>query len=359
MPLVLFQANTPTFTVAGTRQAALSLDLKRLEIDEDGQGMKRLLARFNAWGPKQGEDGEALLYLDGALFDFGLRLEVTLGPEGGACTVFDGKISAIEASYREGVEPETLIYAEDALAVLRHTHRSKTWEQVSDADIARAIASEHGLTPDVDCDGPTYAVVQQFNQSDLAFLRERARLMAAEVWVADGKLGFKTRDKRGGTEVELVNGADILQLDVRADLAHQRAAVHVAGYDVAERDGIDEEAADTAVRGEAPQGRLGSEALAGLGDYPSWRTREVPHDAESARAWAKAEMLRRARGFVRVRAITNGTPQLMVGSKVSLQRVAPPFDGTGYYVTRVRHSYDLVDGHRTLFEAERATLEAA
>ncbi|HSC79425.1 MAG TPA: contractile injection system protein, VgrG/Pvc8 family, partial [Chitinolyticbacter sp.] len=288
MPLVLFQANTPTFSVDGSRQAALSLDLKRLEIDEDGQGMKRLVARFNAWGPQEGEEGETLLYLDGRVFDFGKRLEVALGPEGSACTVFDGKISAIEACYREGVEPEALIYAEDALAALRFTHRSKTWENVSDADIARAIAGEHSLTPDVDCDGPTYTVVQQFNQSDLAFLRERARLIAAEVWVADGKLGFKTRDKRSGTEVELVNGADILQLDIRADLAHQRAGVHVTGYDVSARDGIDEDASDTAVRGEAPQGRLGSEALAGLGDYPSTRTREVPLDAESARAWAKA-----------------------------------------------------------------------
>ena len=35
-------------------------------------------------------------------------------------------------------------------------------------------------------DGPRYDVVQQLNQSDLAFLRERARLVQAELW-CDGR----------------------------------------------------------------------------------------------------------------------------------------------------------------------------
>jgi predicted nucleic acid-binding Zn ribbon protein len=45
-----------------------------------------------------------------------------------------------------------------------------------------------------------------------------------------------------------------------------------------------------------------------------------------------------------------------VGSRVTLSRVGPPFEGGGYYVTQLRHSYDLVRGLRTRFEAERATV---
>ena len=70
-------------------------------------------------------------------------------------------------------------------------------------------------------------------------------------------------------------------------------------------------------------------------------------------------MLRRARTFVTVVATTNGTPDMEVGSIATLQRVGAPFEGGGYYVTKVRHTYDLVDGHRTHFEAERATLNEA
>ena len=48
---------------------------------------------------------------------------------------------------------------------------------------------------------------------------------------------------------------------------------------------------------------------------------------------------------------------MIVGSTLTLERVGAPFEGGGYYVTRVCHTYDLDDGHRTHFEAERATRE--
>jgi phage protein D len=67
-------------------------------------------------------------------------------------------------------------------------------------------------------------------------------------------------------------------------------------------------------------------------------------------------MLRRGRRFVRVSGTTNGTPDLMVGSRLTLQQVGEPFEGAGYYVTSLRHTYDLTHGLRTCFTAERATL---
>jgi phage protein D len=53
---------------------------------------------------------------------------------------------------------------------------------------------------------------------------------------------------------------------------------------------------------------------------------------------------------------TRGTPDLVVGSRITLRDVGAPFDGGGYYVTRLRHTVDLVRGLRTWFEAERATV---
>ena len=73
--------------------------------------------------------------------------------------------------------------------------------------------------------------------------------------------------------------------------------------------------------------------------------------------WARAGWLREWKDvFVTAVGTTNGTPDLVVGSRVSLDRVGGPFNGGGYYVTRVHHAYDRVSGHRTHFEAERATV---
>lgn len=364
----LFGSSAPVLRVDGERMAALARDLLRLEVSEDTQGMKRLVARFTAWGGGPAGDHEDWLHLDGQELDFGKRIEVSLGAAADPRTVFSGRISAIETEIHEGVEPQLLVFAEDALMPLRWTTRCKTWEDSADADIVRFIAGEHALTPVVDADGPTHAVVQQWNQSDLAFLRERARLLQAEIWVEGESLHFATRDRRPAPEITLINGNTrggaagnkLLMLNARADLAHQRSEVHLGGYDVASRESIDQSAGADAVRGEAGPGRLGVELLGrAFQEFKAHRLREVPLDGAAAAAWARAEMLRRARGFVRIQGQTNGTPDLVVGASLTLEGVGPMFGGGRYRVTQLMHSYDHLQGHRTSFRAERPNLEAS
>jgi len=354
----LYGSEAPVFKVDGELTGRLARDLNYLAVDETTAGLKALRARFGNWGSREGQTDESFLYLDGATLDFGKRIEVSLGPESDPRIVFDGVISAIEVGLDEGAEPEVVVHAEDTLMDLRMTRRSRTYEQKSDADIASAIASEHGLSPDVDAPGPTYDVVQQWNQSDLAFLRDRARLIQAEVWVEDGRLCFKSRGRRTGTELTLVQGSDLLSVQIRADLAHQRTKVRVSGYDARARDVIDEEAGSDAIAAEVTGGRTGVTVLErSLGDRVSYRVREAPLTSEEAREWARAEMLRRARSFVRVSAVARGQADMIVGSLLSLERVGAPFEGGGYYVTRVCHTYrPQAPGFRTLFDAERATI---
>ena len=73
-----------------------------------------------------------------------------------------------------------------------------------------------------------------------------------------------------------------------------------------------------------------------------------------ARAWARAQLLTRARRFVRASGVAEGDAGLQVGSRLCLQRVSPMFEGEGYVVTQVEHRFDLAQGYRTHFEAERA-----
>jgi len=353
----LFGSSAPVFTVGGEVKGELARDLSLLEIEEATDGMKTMALRLIAQGPRDNAAEEQQLYLDGQIVDFGKEIEVSIGPGDASRTVFKGTISAIEAIFREGPEPHVAIFAEDKLMNLRMTRRMKTWENMSDADIASQIASENGLSADTAADGPTYKVVQQWNQSDLAFLRERGRLIQAEVWLDDNTLCFKTRGNRSGTAMTLVQGNHLLSVQVRADLAHQRTKVKTSGYDATAREAIDEEAGADAIQAEVSGGRTGPAVLQqAFGERVSYRVRENPISAGQAAAWAKAEMLRRCRGFVTAVGTTDGSPDLAVGSMLNLDRVGTPFNGPGYYVTRVSHTYDLTNGYRTHFEAERATV---
>jgi phage protein D len=354
-----FASTSPVLSVGGTRRPELARDLVRLDVEEDVEGLCRCTVHLLAAAPTKRPSGDVVEHLDGDDLDFGKRLQVSLGPPGTERIVFTGTVSALEVQFVEGDVPTVVAYAEDALMRLRLTQHSETWVDAADADVATGIARRHGLTPRVAAEGPTYGVVQQANRSDLAFLRERGRRIQAEVWATDGALHFATRDQRPGTRVTLTRGSDLIEVAARADLAEQCTAVHVSGYDATTREAIETRAPASTVDAEISGGRTGPATLRrAFGELPGRRVRDAPLDAAEASAVARAEMLRRSRRFVQVRGTTAGTPELVVGSRVTLARCGRPFDGDGYYVTRVHHSFDLGSGLRTRFTAERATVNA-
>ncbi|GAB2708187.1 phage late control D family protein [Aliiglaciecola aliphaticivorans] len=350
----LFNAR-PAFNVDGEDISELIRDVVYLSVKEGLDGMKTLVARFTAIGPVEGQETENLLYLDGRYLDFGKRVKVAIGAGSWQRIIFDGYISALEIQFEEGLYPEFSFCGEDRLMDLRMIRRSKTYIEMSDQQIVQEVANEHGLQSEVDASGPTYDQIQQCNMSDLAFLRERARLLQAEVWLEGETLHYKTRDKRSGTSLTLIRGTDLSQVRISADLAHQKTKVQIAGYDATQAQAIDESADDAAISSEIAGGRSGVSILQNaFGERTTKRVMEVPLEAEEASTWALAEMQRRARQFVTVNGISVGAPDIVVGSTIRLEKVGAPFSGDGYYVTKLEHLYTLADGHQTHFEAQRA-----
>ena len=354
-----YASTSPVVKVDGNRVAGLARDLLRLDVQEDTCGLRTLTLHLVASAARSTPTTDVAEYLDGTVLDFGKKVEVSMGPPGNEKVVFTGKVSALEVSFEEGDVPHVTALAEDELMLLRMTQRSSTYRNVTDGDVAQSIAGKHGLRPEIAANGPTYDVVQQLNQSDLAFLRERASRVSAELWAADGTLHFATRDQRQGTTLTLTQGSNLLAASVRADLAHQCTGINVSGYDAKSRDRVDVEGASSVVSAEANGGRTGPDVLQkAFGAMAGQETRLVPFVDADARAFAEAEMLRRARGFVTIEGTTDGSPEMVVGSRLKLGRVGKPFEGNGYYVTRVHHTYDLTRGHRTHFLAERPTIGA-
>lgn len=355
----LYTTHAPAISVGGTERGELARDLLRLDIEESTEGLRTMVCRLHAIGPTSNAGDGDLQYLDGSVIDFGSAITVDFGPPGDTHKIFDGTVSAIELCLEDGGSAHVAIYAEDALMGLRMTRRSKTYEQSSDADVVAAVAREHGLGSSADAPGPTYPVVQQWNQSDLAFLRDRAAMVQAELWADGSTIHFATRSNRTAPAVTLVHGNGLLSASIRADVAHQRTAVTVSGYDFDTHETVEHEAGDSVIKREISGGTTGIDVLAKVFDSAvTMRTRDAPVNADEAKSWAEAEMLRRARGFVTVEGLTAGTAQLTVGSKLKLERAGVPFSGEGYYTTWVHHSYDRATGPRTRFMAERATVSS-
>ena len=69
------------------------------------------------------------------------------------------------------------------------TRRTRTFSDVTGLRMSSAkLQTTMVSSPSVSVNGPTYKVLAQVNQSDLAFVRERARAIDAEVWMKGNTL---------------------------------------------------------------------------------------------------------------------------------------------------------------------------
>ena len=341
----------PTITLGGRESASLAQGLLALRIEETVDGISHCELAVGNWGPVGGAPG--FLYFDRAEVEFGKALVIEVAGD----TVFTGRVTGLEGGFPEGSPPTLTILAEDRLQDLRMTRRTRTFADMTDADVAKQIAGDHGLTPDVRATGPKHRVVAQLNQSDLAFLRDRCRAIDAELWVDDRTLVIRPHaDRRTGTPPELGYGNQLREFTVLADLAGQASKVTVAGWDVSGKGAITETASSTAVQPELRGTEAGATILEkAFKARTATVAHQVPIAGPEAKARAEALYRQRARRFVRGRGLAETSGKVRAGRTVAFTGLGPLFDGE-YFITDIRTIFDPLLGLRTEFGAERPGL---
>jgi len=344
------QAARPVTHVSGQDHSGLSGGLLRMLIAENTNGLYRCEALFGNWGAK--DHAVDFLYFDRSLLDFGKPFTIKFGNE----TVFDGSITGLEAHFPEQSPPQISVLAEDRFQDLRMTRRTRTFLNMSDADVIGQIASEHGLSPRINMSGPTYRVLAQVNLSDLAFLRERARSFDAELWMEGSTLHAQCRADRDHGTLRITYGGELREFSVVADLAGQRTSLNVCGWDVAGKSALAYEADDSVIGSELNGDVSGASILSDVfGQRKESIVHTVPITSQDAQKEAEAYFRMSARRFVVGRGVAQADSRLRVGGYADLQGLGPLFSGK-YYLSEIRHLFDGVKGTRTEFTAERPGL---
>jgi phage protein D len=337
----------PVILIGGEEKPDLAGGLLSLLIVEQTSGLYRCEAKFGNWGTVNNTTD--FLYFDRKLLDFGKDLQVKLGSD----SLFNGKIMGLEAIFPEGQSPEITVLAEDRFQDLRMTRRTRTFADVSDSDVINQIANDHGLSPSVSLDGPSYKVLAQVNQSDLAFIRERARAIDAEVWMDGGTLNAKSHSSRNGDSLQLTFGNQLRQFTVLADLAMQRTSVTVNGWDVSSKSALQYEATDSVISSELNGDSSGVSILqSSFGARKEALVHTVPLNSQEAQHEAETFFKLSARRFVVGHGVAETKGKLRVGTQVELQGLGPLFNGK-YYLTEAKHIFDSAKGLRTEFRSER------
>jgi phage protein D len=340
-------AARPTIVVDGQENAPLGGALLELVIVENTSGLYRCEAKFGNWGAVNNTTD--FLYFDRRTLEFGKGFEIKLNSD----SIFSGKIMGLEASFPQAQAPEIRVLAEDRFQDLRMTRRTRTFSDISDSDVIKQIANDHGLSPSVSVNGPTYKVLAQVNQSDLAFVRERARAVDAEVWMGGSTLNAKSHASRDGGTLQMTYGNQLREFTVLADLAMQRTSVAVNGWDVAGKAALQYEASDSVISSELNGDTSGVSILqSAFGARKEALAHMVPLNSEEAQYEAEAFFKMSARRFVVGHGVAETNASLRVGSKADLRGLGPLFTGK-YYVSDVKHIFDGVKGLRSEFRAER------
>jgi uncharacterized protein len=314
MDTPLFNAR-PTIRIDGQDQPALSQGLLSFACVESISGAGECEATFTNWGTIGA--GVGYLYFDRSLLDHGKALQIKAGTR----TLFDGVIVGLEAQFPDGRPPAIKVLAAASPAALRMTRRTRTFANLTDAALITQIATQHGLTPDINLSGPPHATLEQTDQSDLAFLYDRARRSDTEVWLDGGILHARLHTAPDRTARQLRYGANLSELVMSDELASTRAAL-------------------------TPQVRAVLDQLAAITDGIS---RPVTSGFRIGSPVTDAPV---SNHVVTGHGRTSEVNVLQVGTFVTLQNIGPLFNGD-YFTTGVKVLFDLAAGLRVEFDIQR------
>ena len=347
----------PTVRIRGLEMPVLDRAILAMTAREQVGGLASLELTLIDWSSApDGRAGYAAAGSDNPL-KLGAPIEIYCGDVRSPQQIFAGRITGLEAESPRQGPPRITVLAEDALFAARRIRRRRLFEDASPADIVRAVAQDHGLTPEIrdGLDAPL-GLWAQVDETDLAFLRRVLASVDADAQAVAQALqaGPRARDRR--TELELAWPRDLIRVRLTADLAHQAAETTAAGFDPLTGEAVSATSADPELGPGA--GRSAAEILSA--EFAGWQAHLGDLGAASqaeADALARAAQGIAARGFVTADGLATGDPAIRVGSRLALVGVNPMFENA-YCVTSAIHRFDREDGYVTEFIAQCAYLGA-
>jgi phage protein D len=290
----------------------------------------------------------------------GSGITIALGYEGRLTRVFDGEITMVTASFPEDGPSTVRIEAYSRLHRLRGAPRTHTFVDMTDGQIAEQIARDADLSLDADDPGVLHPHVVQYNETDLAFLLDRARRNRYHVWVDGRTLHFKRGGESGPPVVKFSwraqdeesrpqvvrssrNARDVAPLrsfNAVVNALKPVPSVVVRGLDPLTRDPIEAQAdMDPPTIGPpAIEDRVIGTRLAYVFGARGLTVVDRPvASADEASSLASALYIERAQQFVTGTGTTVGMPELAAGSVVELRGLGR-FSGH-YFVNRCTHTF--------------------
>jgi phage protein D len=288
---------------------------------------------------------------DHRVFAIGDEIQIKLGQLGSALQpVITGEVTALDIEFTNDGSTRLTVRGYDRRHRLQRGRRVRTFVKRTDSNIAEIIAGGAGLGFEGDDSGTIHEHVIQANQTDLAFLQERARRINYEVVIEDRTLYFRPVAYDSAPVLSLSIDNELSAFRARFTSAGQVSRVEARGWSVKAKEAVVARAStcprmgEESTRSAAQVGKVFGEAE----ELLSW---EPVDNREEADARANARLAAIGLGLVRGEGVCMGRPDLRAGKVIEIEGIGKRFSGP-YYVKAVSHNYG-PEGYSTQFTAWR------
>lgn len=282
-----------------------------------------------------------LKLLDTGPFDIAKEVEIAAsGDEEGneVIPLLKGEVTALEPEFNTGMNAELVVRGYDKSHRLYRETRSKSYLNVKDSDLAEEIAQKVGLQAEVEATSVVYDHLYQHNQSDLAFLMQRAWRIGYECFVDDGKLHFR-KPVNQGQDISLTWGQELLSFFPRMTVAEQVKRVVVRGWDIERQKPIVGQAESGVLYPKIKERKDGAAWAATIAGESKLVIVDQPVASQSeADLLAKARLDELSGAFIEAEGTASRCPAIRAGKTVELLGLGARMSGV-YLVTQATHRY--------------------
>lgn len=289
-------------------------------------------------------------WADGAVVAEGKAVEV-FGGDQANISVGGGEITSIEGNFGDA-ETQLLIRGYDRSFRLHRGIKHRSFLNVSDSDLVNRLASEAGLTAEVEATTEVYPYVLQYNETNFSFLQRRAARIGFDLAVVGQKLVFRKPAAGGSPVTTLELGTTLSAFRPQRSVGEQVDQISVKDWDVKLKQAIVGNATGATNLNTVGDGKTGGAAAktAFSGAAKRYVIDTPVANQRDAETVAKALLQDLNAEFVRAEGETSKEPKIRVGKLVTIEKVGTRFGGD-YYVTAVTHRFGKEFGHKVEFSA--------
>ncbi|MBN2735380.1 MAG: phage late control D family protein [Spirochaetales bacterium] len=294
----------------------------------------------------------AKMWMDDSSFEEGVGVSVHLGYKDDIDEVFNGEVVGMDVQFRKGAGTTTVVKCLNVIHRLRRVKKHRIFSEMTDGDIFNEIASENGLSLDIDDIGGDKLFVIQKDITDYEFLLSAAMRYGCKLWAKEKKLFFKAENEENSEEIIVEWGKSLKDFSAQLDTSNIITEVSVTGWD----NDKGESFTGTIAFGDVPP--VGGSTLGGDSVESNFGAAAVSITDEKVLDQSEAEKLAldmissNSFNFIRGNGACNGNFMIKAGCLLTVKEVGGKFSGE-YLVEEARHVLNASTGYTTYFSVMR------